>query len=54
MIFFKFGYACILLLVGLAEFSWGATIAIGDVTAHWSGKGRLFDMENYRKFSTEK
>jgi hypothetical protein len=50
MTFFKFGYACILLWVGLAGLTWGATIAGGDVSAHWSGKGRLFEMENYRKF----
>ena len=46
-----FGYACILMwIVGIPQLSFGDTIVGGDVTAHWSGKGRLFEMENYRKF----
>ncbi|MGD9852018.1 MAG: hypothetical protein AB7T38_12180 [Nitrospirales bacterium] len=50
MQFVKFGFVCMLLWVGLVELGWSATIVGGDVTAHWSGKGRMFEMENYRKF----
>ena len=44
---------CVSLLVwtvGIPQVSFSATIVGGDVTAQWSGKGRLFEMENYRKF----
>ena len=44
------GPVCLLLWVGLVGSGWSATIVGGDVTAHWSGKGRMFEMENYRKF----
>ena len=50
MTIFKVGYICIFLCVGFPELSWSETIVRGDVTAHWSGKGRMFEMENYRKF----
>lgn len=50
MKFVTLGYACILLSAGFVERGWSASIVRGDVTAHWSGKGRMFEMENYRKF----
>ena len=46
----KFCCAGLLLLLGFAGSGWSATIVGGDVIAHWSGKGNMFEMENYRKF----
>lgn len=50
MAIFKFGGVSLLLLPEFAESDWSATIVGGDVIAHWSGKGHVFEMENYRKF----
>jgi hypothetical protein len=49
MTFLKFVCVRLLLFIGFAESGWSATIVGGDVIAHWSGKGNMFEMENYRK-----
>ncbi len=49
MLFLKFGGVSLLLWLSSAEAGWSATIVERDVIAHWSGKGNMFEMENYRK-----
>ncbi len=40
----------VLAWLGLGGVGWTATIVAGDVTAQWSGTGKLFEMKNQRKF----
>ena len=46
----SFCFCLVVLWLGAGSVAWAATVVGGDVSAQWSGTGKLFEMKNQRRF----